>query len=86
MTCGSELTDFEGGAQDILNGLTSMVGSSPPSSNGWSDISSGFSEIENGLQLAYLRLYLLLFQQRLQRQSILVILARISVMSSSDFA
>ena len=38
------------------------------------------------LQLAYLRLSLLLFQQRLQRQSILVILAHISVMSSSDFA
>lgn len=49
MTCGSELTDFEGGANDILSGLTSMVGSSTPSSNGWSSISSGFSEIESGL-------------------------------------
>jgi len=49
MTCGSELTDLEDGAGDILSGLTSMVGSSPPSVNGWSDISTGFSEIESGL-------------------------------------
>ena len=48
MTCGSELTDFEGGANNILSGLSSMVGSSTPSTNGWSSISSGFSEIEKG--------------------------------------
>lgn len=50
MTCGAELTDFEGGADDVLKGLDEMVGdSSSPDVSGWKVIDSGFKVIESGL-------------------------------------